>query len=81
MHATAVLVERGHIVIPPHMRAAMGLTPGDCLHLDVSGQRLIIERLSDPVAALGGLGSSFPMTRSLVEELLAERRLAASNGD
>lgn len=78
MDATLVLGKQGRLVIPAEVRAALGLAPGDQLHLHVSGQRLVIERQQDAAAALRGLASNVPKSRSLVDELLAERRLAAA---
>ena len=78
MDATIVLGQQGRLVIPAEMRAALGLAPGDRLNLHLSGARLVLERPEDEVAELRGLGVSVPATRSLVEELLAERRAAAA---
>ena len=78
MDATLVLGQQGRLVIPAEVRATLGLEPGDRLHLHLAGQRLVIERQQDAVAELRGLGSNVPRDRSLVEELLAERRLAAA---
>lgn len=69
----------GRVVLPAEVRAALGLGPGDRLHLQVSGQRLILERDRDAVAELRGLAACVPRTRSLVDELLAERRTAAAS--
>jgi antitoxin PrlF len=60
------------------VRAALGLVPGDRLHLHLTGQRLVLERQQDAAAELRGLAASIPKARSLVDELLAERRLAAA---
>lgn len=76
--ATLVLGQQGRLVIPVGVRAALGLAPGDRIHLHVAGTRLVLERQQDAVAQLRGLGAGVPKTRSLVEELLAERRLAAA---
>jgi antitoxin PrlF len=78
MDATLVLGQQGRLVIPADVRVALGLAPGDRLHLHLAGQRLVLERQQDAVAELRGLGSTVPKTRSLVDELLAERRLAAA---
>jgi len=78
MDATLVLGQQGRLVIPADVRTALGLKPGDRLHLHVAGQRLILERQQDAAAELRGLASNVPRTRSLVDELLAERRLAAA---
>jgi antitoxin PrlF len=78
MDATVILGQQGRLVIPADVRAALGLAPGDHLHLHLAGQRLVLERPLDAVAELRALGASIPETRSLVDELLAERRLAAA---
>ncbi len=78
MDATLVLGQQGQLVIPAEVRVRLGLAPGDRLHLHLAGQRLVLERQQDAVAELRALGSEVPKTRSLVDELLAERRLAAT---
>ena len=78
MDATLVLGKQGRLVIPADVRAALGLIPGDRLHLHLSGPRLVLERQQDAVAELRQLGAGLPEGRSLVDELLAERRLAAA---
>lgn len=78
MDATLVLGQQGRLVIPAEVRAALGLAPGDRLHLHLSGARLVLQRPEDAVAELRGLAVLVPATRSLVEELLAERRVAAA---
>ena len=78
MDATLVLGQQGRLVIPADVRTALGLAAGDRLHLHVAGQRLVLERQQDAAAELRGLASDVPRTRSLVDELLAERRLAAA---
>ncbi len=78
MDATLLLGQQGRLVIPADVRLALGLTPGDRLHLHVTGQRLVLERQQDAVAELHRMGSNVPKARSLVDELLAERRLAAA---
>jgi antitoxin PrlF len=39
-----VLGQQGRLVIPAHVRAALGLAPGDRLHLHLAGQRLVLKR-------------------------------------
>ena len=68
------------MVIPADIRAALGLAPGDRLHLHISGGRLVLERPEAAVAELRLLGAAVPAGRSLVDELLAERRAAAAAG-
>jgi AbrB family looped-hinge helix DNA binding protein len=79
MNATVALGKQGRLVIPAEIRTALGLAPGDQLHLHLSGQRLVLERRQDAIAELRALGADVPKARSLVDELLAERRLAAAN--
>lgn len=78
MDATVVLGRQGRIVIPAEVRASLGIAPGDRLHLRVTGQTLVIERPEDTAAELRGLVSDVPRARSLVDELLAERRWSAA---
>lgn len=78
MDATLVLGQQGRLVIPAEIRAALGLAPGDRMHLRLVGKRVVLERQQDAAAELRGLASEVPETRSLVDELLAERRLAAA---
>lgn len=78
MDATIVVGQQGRVVIPSEVRAALGLAPGDRLHLHLAGRRLVIERAEDAVAELRGLADALPRNRSLVDELLHERRLAAA---
>ena len=78
MNATVVLGQQGRLVIPAEVRLALGLTPGDHLHLHVSGSQLVLVRPQDAVDELRALGRDLPKSRSLVDELLAERRLAAA---
>jgi AbrB family looped-hinge helix DNA binding protein len=77
MDATLMLGKQGRLVIPADIRTALGLAAGDRLHLHVTGRRLVLERQQDAVAELRTLAAGLPKGRSLVEELLAERRLAA----
>jgi antitoxin PrlF len=78
MDATLVLGQQGRLVIPAEVRAALGLAPGDRLHLHLAGARLVLERQQDAIAELRQLAATVPRSRSLVEELLAERRVAAA---
>ncbi len=73
-----VLGPQGRLVIPVNVRTALGLIPGERLHLHVSGGRLVLERPGDALAELRAMGRAMPRPRSLVQELLAERRAAAA---
>ncbi|MGQ7353190.1 AbrB/MazE/SpoVT family DNA-binding domain-containing protein, partial [Quadrisphaera oryzae] len=77
MDATLVLGQQGRLVIPAEVRSALGLSAGDRLHLHLTGRRLVLESSQDAAAELRGLAASVPASRSLVDELLAERRRAA----
>lgn len=77
MDATLTLGKQGRLVIPVEMRAALGLVTGDQLHLQLAGHRVVLYRPQDAIAELRELASAVPAERSLVDELLAERRQAA----
>jgi AbrB family looped-hinge helix DNA binding protein len=81
MDATLVLGQQGRLVIPAEVRGALGLSPGDQLHLRLVGQSLVLERPKDAASELRGMASQVPRTRSLVDELLRERRHAAAVGE
>lgn len=81
MDVTLVLGQQGRLVIPAAVREALGLAPGDHLHLHLSGTRLVLERPQDAAAELRGLAATVPSSRSLVDELLDERRRAAARGE
>jgi AbrB family looped-hinge helix DNA binding protein len=81
MDAMLVLGQQGRLVIPAEIRSALGLAPGDQLHLRLVGHSLVLQRRQDAAAELRGLASGVPRTRSLVDELLEERRLAAAAGE
>ena len=78
MDATVVLGQQGRLVIPAEVRVALGLAAGDQLHLHLQGHQLVLERPRDALLALRRLGAAIPERRSLVDELLAERRAAAA---
>lgn len=81
MDATLVLGQQGRLVIPATVREALGLAPGDRLHLHTSGNRLVLERPQDALDELRGLAAAVPASRSLVDELLEERRRAAAQSE
>lgn len=73
-----MLGQQGRLVIPAKIRAALGLEPGDRLHLSARGSRLVLERAGGALAELQDLARDVPRTRSFVDELLEERRAAAA---
>lgn len=79
MDATVVLGKQGRLVIPADIRAALGLEAGDQLHLHSDGSVLVLERPADALSELRALARDLPRSRSLVDELLEERRAAAAN--
>lgn len=78
MDATLVMGKQGRLVIPVAIREKLGLSPGDRLHLHLAGTRLVLARSQDAVAELRLIGRAVPQARSLVDELLADRRAAAA---
>jgi antitoxin PrlF len=79
MDATLVLGRQGRLVIPAAIRAALGLQAGDRLHLHADGLVLVLERPADALSNLQALARDVPGSRSLVDELLQERRAAAEH--
>ena len=79
MDATLVLGKQGRLVIPAEIRASLGLEAGDRLHLHADGSALILVRPVDALSDLRALARDVPSSRSLVQELLEERRAAAAN--
>jgi AbrB family looped-hinge helix DNA binding protein len=77
MDATVVLGRQGRVVIPAEVRAALGLSAGDKLNLHVSGRSLVLMSRETAVSELRRLAAGVASGRSLVDELLEERRQAA----
>jgi AbrB family looped-hinge helix DNA binding protein len=77
MDATLTMGKQGRVVIPAEIRGALGLAAGDRIQVRVDGPRIVMERPRDAIAELRSLGQDRAVNRSLVEELLAERRAAA----
>ena len=77
MSATVTIGKQGRIVIPAEIRSAADLQVGDQLAVRVEDGRLVLERPGDALRALRDLVAHVPPSRSLVDELLAERREAA----
>lgn len=79
MDVTVVVGKQGRLVLPAEVRGALGVQPGDRLHLHLSGRQLIVQRPEDAAEQLRGLAGT-PSGRSLVDELIAERRREAAAG-
>lgn len=67
---------QGRIVIPIELRQQLGLVAGSKLIARLEGNRLVLEKLDD---VFQRLRSTFNSSESLVEELIAERRVEAAN--
>lgn len=78
MSVTVVVGAQGRIVLPAATRAVLGLGPGQRLSVRVQGRSLVLQRPEDAVEQLRQMGLRVPTGRSLVDELIAERRAAAS---
>lgn len=76
---TVVMGQQGRLVLPAEIRATLGLEPGQQLRLRVQGRSIVLERPEDAAAALRGFAVEAG-SRSLVEELIAERRAEAAGG-
>ncbi|MEB3982935.1 AbrB/MazE/SpoVT family DNA-binding domain-containing protein [Mycobacterium sp. 663a-19] len=63
--------------MPADIREALGLSPGDQVHVRLDGPRIDLERPADAIDELRGLGRGRAPNRSLVDELIAERRAEA----
>lgn len=68
--------EQGRIVIPIQLRQQLGLVPGSKLIARIEENRLILEKPED---VFQRLRSTFNSSKSVVEELIAERRTEATN--
>jgi AbrB family looped-hinge helix DNA binding protein len=65
---------QGRIVIPAHIRHALGILPGETLLARVEDRRLVLETREQIVARLQATFAKVPRDVSLVDELIAERR-------
>jgi AbrB family looped-hinge helix DNA binding protein len=79
---TVAMGERGRLVLPARLRQRLGLQPGDRLIVTVEadgGFRVVSAR--DLARRARGLFRDAAPGRSLVDELIAERREAARRED
>jgi AbrB family looped-hinge helix DNA binding protein len=75
---TTRMGENGRIVIPIHIREAMGIKPGDVLNVSLDEDGLRVQTQRQQIAqAQAVVRKLFGPGRSLSQELIAERRLEA----
>jgi antitoxin PrlF len=77
MSDTIVVGAQGRLVLPAETRRALRLEPGQRLTVTVSGRTVLLQKQEDAVEELRDLGRGLEPHRSLVDELLEERRSAA----
>jgi AbrB family looped-hinge helix DNA binding protein len=65
---------QGRIVIPAHIRRALGILPGETLIARVKDGQLVLEKPEQVLARLQATFANVPRDVSLVDELIAERR-------
>jgi len=79
---TVTLGDRGRVVLPAPLRRQLGLHPGDRLILTVQGSdRVRLVSAREQARAIRGLFGDVAPDRSLVGELIAERREEAGRED
>lgn len=78
MSVTVRLAQQGRLVIPAAIRERLGLRAGDELVVSVVDDALVLARADSAARRLRGFASTVSPGRSLVEELLAERRSEAA---
>jgi len=72
---------QGRLVIPIALRKALDLKPGDRLVARQEGGALVLERREAIEQRLWQMFSRIPGDVSMVNELIAERRIAAKRED
>lgn len=76
--STAIrLGDRGRLVIPAAIRRQLGVERGDVLVASVEGARLVLEPRAAALGRLRERLTAIPAGVSLVDELIAERRVEA----
>lgn len=71
--------EQGRVVIPADIRRVMNLEAGSTLIARVEADHLILEKRELVLRRLQSRFAAIPAEVNLADELIAERRLAASN--
>jgi AbrB family looped-hinge helix DNA binding protein len=80
MEHTVKIEPNGMLTIPEEYRQILGIAAGDEVTLHLEGNKLIILSPQDPVKIAQAMVRRYtaPRTRSIVEELIAERRQEAA---
>jgi AbrB family looped-hinge helix DNA binding protein len=69
----------GRLVLPAELRAELGLRDGDAVSLRLEGQQIVVEPYAHVVKRIQDKWRRhIPPDRSLVDELIAERRAEAA---
>jgi AbrB family looped-hinge helix DNA binding protein len=71
--------EQGRIVIPAEIRRVLDITPGSFLVARVQHDQLILEKREAVLKRLQSRFAVVDSTVSLVDELIAERRVSAAD--
>ena len=69
--------KQGRLVIPANLRRSLGIEEGDRVIVRQEDERLVIEKRETIEQRLKARFAHIPKDRSLVDELIAERREAA----
>jgi AbrB family looped-hinge helix DNA binding protein len=78
MSGTPVTVgPKGRVVVPAPLRRRLGIQEGTVLYASADGDRLVLEPRSAVLGRLRGRFADVPRSRSLVDELIEERRADA----
>ena len=78
-HTATKIDKHGRVVIPADYRRALGLRPGDSLTLELNGGSLRLVTLAQAIReAQESVAKYVDKDRSLVAELIAERRAEAA---
>lgn len=80
--STLTVDAQGRVLIPAEIRNALGWKPGDRLVADIVDGTLTLMTFEESIRRIQALVRQYnPEGRSLVDELIAERREAAARGD
>lgn len=68
-------------MIPAHFRKALGIRPGDTVVMELGDKELRLETRGQSIARAKAIAAPYLGTRSLADELIAERRAEAAADD